>query len=578
MQQLPYKTLFKRSPLTVVLAALLFAAGCANVVAPTGGPRDTDPPEVVRSTPPNFSTNFRGGEIRIFFDEFVQLQNIRQQLLVSPPLEETPEVSIRGRSIVMDIEEELRENTTYNIFFGDAIRDITEGNAIPNFQFVFSTGDYVDSLALGGRVKNAFNHSAEEGVYVMLYDNVYDSVPYLERPVYLAKTDSEGRFAITNMAEGSYLMFALDDNNNNFKYDLPDERIAFIDSLVSPEYIPAVAEEEPNDTIEPSQGDLPPPSAPLEYILYMFQERDTVQRIVSSELVKAGLIRVEFRQPFDSAHVRDIRHPGEERRYIPEYSAGRDTLNIWFADTGRDSLFLEVLDRDVVLDTIMRPTRPRRTRSQPDEETQPSLELRMGFRNARAVPYFRPLVIRSENPVEELDPDKISLLIHDSIPLETGFDFKDRARRNLEISPPLEEGTTYFLEILPGTFTDIFGLINDTIQSRFTTTTADQYGNIIVDLQLPHDDRQYILQLLDRDQKVSQQLIIEEAGRYTFRHLAPRTYSLRLIEDINKSGRWDTGNYLRGIQPEQVYMYEEEIQIRENWDAEIPWMPGDNFP
>ncbi len=139
--------------MTAGIALVVLFYACAHVVSPTGGPRDEDPPEVVRSSPPNYSANFDDDQIRIFFNEFVALHNIRQQLLVSPPMETMPEVRIRGRSIVMDIEEDMRPNTTYNFFFGDAIRDITEGNAIPNFQFVVSTGDHVDSLALGGQVK-----------------------------------------------------------------------------------------------------------------------------------------------------------------------------------------------------------------------------------------------------------------------------------------------------------------------------------------------------------------------------------------------------------------------------------------
>ncbi len=612
-----------------LVAALALFYACANVVSPTGGPRDEDPPEVVRSTPPDRATNFTGDEIRIFFNEFVQLQNIRQQLLVSPPLQQTPEVRIRGQSIIVEIEEELRPETTYNLFFGDAIRDITEGNAIPNFQFVFSTGSYVDSLSVMGQVKNAYNLEPEEGVYVMMYDEVYDSIPYLERPVYLAKTDENGHFRINNMAGGEYLMFGLRDNNANFLYDLPDEQIAFIDSLVTPEYIeePSIPEDEdengdgdpdttleitgeevittpaeaetrtdirqqgdtlfpgdtllpgdtlfPGDTLLPADTLMPGALHPAEtfYTMYLFQEKDTAQR-VSSSLERQGLIRVVFRVPYDSVWVREIRRPFEEDDwYIPEFNNRRDTLKIWFADTSRDSLFLEVLDQNRVLDTIRHSTAPRRIRERdPSEIEYDPLRISMNYRRASAVPYHSNLGIRSDHPIAEIDPGKITLFEHDSIPVEISFDFRDNVRRTLYIEPLPEPETPHQIEILPGAITDIFGKTNDTLRTRFTTTTTENYGRLILNIDLPHHENQFILELLDRNENVLRSMVIREDGTYRFDYLDPATYSVRLIDDKDETGQWDTGHYLMREQPDPVYMFHESVQIRENWDVELPWM------
>ena len=576
------------------LIPALFVMGafaCANVVSPTGGPRDEDPPEVIRSTPPNGATNFKGGPIRVYFDEYVRLHEVRQQMLVSPPVENMPEVRIRGRSIVFDIEEELRPNTTYNFFFGDAIRDITEGNAIANFQFVFSTGDYVDSLSIQGQVKNAFMLEPEEGIFVMMYRDIYDSVPYLERPVYLAKTDKEGRFTINNMAGGEYLMFALRDNNANFKYDLPGEYIAFLDSLVSPQYFEKATEEpeeprEPEDPLgerdhEEVNGEMvlpPEETEPAEssdrpfHTLYLFQEKDTLQRIVSSSLVREGLLEIAFRLPYDSAWVREIRQPFEETWHIPEFTKGKDTLRLWFPDPGRDSLFLEVYDRGELLDTIRRATRPRQIRQQ-EEETTPPLNISFNYRSARAVPYFRPLGITSRTPVSSMDMSMVELFAHDSIPLEANFYFRDQVQRTLLMEPMPEQSTPYRLQIMPGAFTDMFGATNDTIIVNYTTTTTENYGTVITDLTLPHHNNQFILQLLDRDANVLEEKIIHEDGTYKFPYLNAGNFRLRLIDDKNNNGKWDTGHYLEGRQPETVYIYGENIQVRENWDVEIPWTP-----
>ncbi|MFO7977675.1 MAG: Ig-like domain-containing protein, partial [Bacteroidales bacterium] len=242
MKLIPEETVrhFCDQRIRLVIIALLLVLGlfsCANPVAPTGGPVDEEPPQVVRSTPENYATNFQGGQVRIYFDEYVQLRDINNKLLISPPLETMPEIRLRGRSIIMNIEEELRPNTTYNFFFGDAIVDITENNPMLNFQFVVATGDFVDSLSVMGQVLDAFTLAPmEEGTYVMLYDEYYDSIPYKEKPVYLSKTNAEGDFWIHNMREGEFKVFALQDLNSNFIYDLPEERIAFLDSLVTPTF------------------------------------------------------------------------------------------------------------------------------------------------------------------------------------------------------------------------------------------------------------------------------------------------------------------------------------------------------
>ena len=616
------------SGLTALITAMVFFA-CANVVSPTGGPIDEDPPEVVRSEPPNYSANFTGDEIRIYFDEFIRLRDIRQQLLISPPLEQRPEINIRGRSIVMEIEEELLPETTYNFFFGDAIRDITEGNAIPNFQFVVSTGDYVDSLSVAGQVRNAQNLEPEEGIYVMLYENIYDSVPYQEQPVYLAKTGEQGNFSISNMREGEYLMFALEDQSGTLKFDLPDERIAFLDSLAEPKYKPAETfdEEDPEETdeeeapeettgeeaseetdVEEAPEENTEEEAPEEaleeivpeeafdsaddtepglreteqdtlslpdtedfYTLYLFRERDTVQRVTSYESEKRGLINIEFRIPFDSTYVREIREPFDEPWHIPEFGPDKEALKLWFTDIGRDSLFLEVWDKELLLDTIALPSSPRR---EPDPEEEPVLDIAMTYNRPSTVPFFEPLAVESEHPLDTFNREQVQLLAHDSIPVEISLHLQDQARRIAAIEPLPEENTPYSLTILPNAFTDIYGNTNDTLNARLNTTSLENYGRLIMDVSLPAPGEQYILQLLNNDEEVLQQKLIHEDDTYLFEYLQQGNYMVRLIHDIHENGEWLTGDYLKKRQPEPVYMFPENIQVRENWDVELPWVVG----
>ena len=662
----PPPGIFLRSLVTLLTGILLWA--CANVMAPTGGPRDEDPPVVLRSTPPNYSPNYTGEQIRIYFDEFVTLANLRQQLLVSPPLENDPEFRIRGRSIIIDIEDELSENTTYNLFLGDAIRDITEGNAIPNFQFVFSTGDYVDSLSLGGQVIHAFTLEPVEGVSVMLYDNIYDSVPYKERPVYFARTNKEGLFTISNMREGEYLIFGLVDNNANFLYDLPDEKIAFLDSLVSPRYVspPALPDtlapdtlmvpdagggteetggtgeteerergsegetegtgetgetgerergregetegtgEREGDEVTGRQGDVgatlavglgdeppvdpdgEPTDAQAEktvmpfYTLYLFQEADTVQRVTSTTVIREGQIRFSFRVPFDSVCVRDLSRELGDDWHLSEFNEGRDSLTIWFTGLERDSLHLELFDGTHSLDTIKTATRPRATRRQATEEEElPPLVITSSARRGRAAPYFTPITLKTSAPIQDIDHSKISMLVQDSLPLDVVFDYEDHVRRTLVMEPLLEQGQAHKLDILPGAFTDMFGATNDTLVVTFNTTTYEDYGVLILNLTIntsagsqamtPDEGKSYILQLTNAAGSTLREKPISRSGTYRFDHLTPDNYSFRLIEDRNQNGKWDTGHYLRGIQPERVFLYDQTILIRQNWEDEMSW-------
>lgn len=214
--------------------AVLFIHACANPVSPTGGPKDTTPPEIIRSIPLNQSVNFTGDRVIMTFSEFVTLKDMNTQLVVSPPLSEPPVFSMRGKSMTMKFEEPLRENSTYNFFFGDAIVDLTEANPLTNYSFSFSTGPVLDSLSIKGKLLNAFNLQPVKSAFVMLYDSIYDSVPYKQRPYYLARTSETGDFVLNNLRDSKYLMFALTDINGNYMYDMPTEEIAFLDSLVRP--------------------------------------------------------------------------------------------------------------------------------------------------------------------------------------------------------------------------------------------------------------------------------------------------------------------------------------------------------
>ena len=212
---------------------MVFLADCAKIGSPSGGPRDETPPRVEKSKPLNRSVNYNGSRIEITFDEFIRTDAISQELIVSPPFEERPEIRLRGKTLVIEWEEDIRDSTTYTFSFGESLKDLNEGNILRNYEFVFSTGGHLDSLAVLGTVVKSFDLVPhEENVFLMLYSNLSDSAPLLEVPDYVGKADANGNFLINNVRPANYRLFALQDLNRNYKYDVPEEYIGFLDSAI----------------------------------------------------------------------------------------------------------------------------------------------------------------------------------------------------------------------------------------------------------------------------------------------------------------------------------------------------------
>ncbi len=595
----------------------LFVFSCANVVSPTGGPKDETPPNVIRSNPPNLSTNYDGRDIRVYFDEFVALNNLQQNLLVSPPLENDPEVKIRGKSIIISVSDTLLDATTYNFFFGESVVDITESNAIPNFQFVVSTGDFVDSLSVVGILKNAYSLLPEEGVFIMMYENYYDSVPFLEIPVYLTKTNKAGEFQINNMREGNFLMFALKDMNSSYTFDDPTENIGFLDSLVTPYFIQTIPDPISKDSIQGSDSIINTGTVmvrdtlkvsdtslsqsiannpllmdslkndslnntlqatyPL-FELFLFQEKDTLQRVLSAYRESEGQVNIAFRVPADSVIVRDYENSFSENWFLPEFNTLRDTLTLWLPNIDADTLKLEISDGENIIDSATVSLIARTTRNfftSDDEPEQIFINITASELQARNVlPYYKPFSIKSQTPLADFRQELFQLFLNDSIPIDLDFSFQGGINRELKMSSLLEPDSSYFLFVPPGAITDIFGNRNDTLSYQFKLNNDDDYGKLILVLDLPDQsgEIQYLLQLLNESlETVIDEKIILKSDSYIFNHLPASKFKFRLVIDENKNGIWDTGKYLEGRQPEKVFIFEEVIETRLNWEVESHW-------
>lgn len=337
------------------IGIVFIALSCAKIVTPTGGPKDINPPQIKSSQPENYSTRFNAKEVTITFDEFIQLKDLNKSLIISPPLDEKPMIRVKNKSLIIRFESELRDSSTYNIYFGDALQDFNEGNPYKNFQYVLSTGSFIDSLAISGQILNSSDLSPVEDVYVMLYSDLADSVPYKQIPEYLSKTDKNGIFRINNIRNANFKIFALKDGNNNYRFDVNSEEIAFSDSLISFKIesvtkTDTIFKKTDNITNQTKlSNDVKQKSSlvkvidtiitytklefPIKnYTLLLFTEDFEPQYLKNNKRDEKFRLDFIFNKPIkDSLIFNFLSNP--EARYIKEFNAKRDTFVYWLLDT-----------------------------------------------------------------------------------------------------------------------------------------------------------------------------------------------------------------------------------------------------
>jgi hypothetical protein len=584
-----------------------------------GGPVDEDPPVVVQTDPPDSSTNYSPEKnIEITFDEYIQLQDIYQELILSPPLEEKPVAQLRGKSIVVRFPDDaVFDTTTYTLSFGNSIADNNEGNVLSNYEFIFSLKDYIDSMNVEGRVVSAFNQSPdEERMFVMLYRNLNDSAPILEKPSYICRTNKEGYFSMHNLETGNYRLFALKDANANLIFDLPGEQIAFHDSIIeltSERFQDDIIIRDPSlsgnlfeqdsITVDSTLADSirkQPRIYSFNTLMKFFVQHLNNQYLVDKQRKREEQLFFTFNEPLtDTFHIEPLNFQPPGKWYLRETSKTNDTLIYWLTDTaaiGMDSLQFEVsypvydsLNNLVrTIDTVsfashkepVSETRSRRNKKKEEDDDQlkkkakpaKTLTLANNIKNAGAFDLNKKVAIITQTPCFRSDPDKISMyLLEDTLEIPHKFSlFKDTNslyRFFIEYQP--EEATSYKLVILDSAFTDIYGTSNDTTIVKFTTQTADYYG--ILSLNISNIRDPVILQLMDEKQNVIIRKSLESDERIRYEYLPPKKYKLKIIVDSNGNGKWDTGHYLNKVQPEKVLYFPQEINIRSNWEVDYTW-------
>lgn len=550
---------------------------CAHPVSPSGGPKDTNPPEFVKSDPPMYTKNFNSTKVRIYFNEFIQLKEINNQVIISPPLVKKPEFRLKGKSVVIEFDEELKENTTYNIFFGEAIVDLTESNPISNFQYIFSTGDVLDSLSITGRVFDAFDLTTLKDNNVMLYldnnDTVpFDSLPLLARPYYLTKTNEQGEFKLNNLPNMSFKIFALFDQNSNMIFDLPNEKIAFLDSLIFPQYIQSIKPDTglidtlTVDTTLNLQQEI------VDLEMFLFEETDSVQRFLKASLAKENQLNLVFKRRTNNLEVNPLDIPDGKDWSIVETNKTNDTLIYWLQNIDQDSIILEIADNNEILDTVKVALKKRIRGKKQKEDVEKKIPLSIKSNaDGKVLKLNEDLKLTFSYPVKSYDFSKITFYKSDSIPIDVKFGFIDPGlNRKLTIEHKWEPETSYNMIIPDSSFIDLHGQSHDTIFIYFKTKAIEDYGNLIVDFQLSQQGLNHIVQLFSAD-KMIKEIHISDNELITYEYMDPGKYTLKVIYDENNNRKWDPGDYFYKLQPEKVDFFPNEITIRANWDVEEIW-------
>ncbi|MGM0566922.1 MAG: Ig-like domain-containing protein [Bacteroidota bacterium] len=563
-----------------VIALIIHA--CATPVAPTGGPKDETPPVVVESQPENYSTGFDGDEFRITFNEFVQLKEINSKLLISPPLENTPEFKIRGKSVVVQIEDTLAKNTTYSFYFDDAIVDLHESNPLENFRFVFSTGNELDSMKISGRVIDAFTLKPVEKVLVMLYKKHADSVPLKQIPFYLSKTDDQGNFTITNLANTSYKIFALKDANSNYLFDLPNEKIAFSDTLITPNQVAEMKTFTETDTISSDTTDTntltadpdttfqkPGLSSGDSLIMRFFKERDTALRLTTSKMNLNKNITLGFNKKIDSLNINLIKPDLGKDWFIEEWPDEKDSVLLWLKDFASDSLVMELKADTLLHDTLTYTYFPSEKERETHEKQPLTLKAQL---DGQTQLLKHPLLIQTNHPfLKSFGVDSLSMF---SSTDTTKVAFEKSGLRELKVDFPWKESENYRIIVPDSVFTSIYSKGNDSTQIRFNTKTMQDYGTLVINIScdtLPGKTHAY-LQLLSEDEKtIHETLSVKNDTTWEIDLLNPGKYKLKGILDKNNNEKWDSGIYLKGEQPERVFYYDKVLEVIGNWDVEEDW-------
>ena len=608
--------------LTVVIGGGF--TSCARMGNPDGGWYDETPPKVLGATPADKATEVKAQKVKISFDEFVKIDNPTENVIVSPPQLQAPEIKATGKSIEVKLLDSLKANTTYTIDFSDAISDNNEGNPLGNYTYSFSTGAEIDTMEVSGYVVAAENLEPVKGILVGLYANLADSAFEKQPMLRVSRTDSRGHFVIKGVKRGTYRVYALQDVDGNYQFNQKSEMIAFNHELIKP----SVMDDTRQDTLWSDSLHIADIKRvgyahflPDNITLCAFHEVLTSRYLLSVTRNEANHFAVNF--SYGNPKLPQIKglNFNTHDAFIAIPNAKRDTIDYWLRDTAlvnQDTLRMEMtylmtdsagqlVSQTDTLEVLSKQPYERRMKQlkatyekwqkqqeklkkkgEPYQTEMPRPTLAIRMQNANEIDPEKRLQLQFETPISTIDTTKIHLYTKvDSLWYRANYQLLPAARRNAEghfvrpdslkygmnyeISADWKPGQDYSFETDSTAFTDIYGAVTPKYKQGFKVKGDDEFGSLVITLT-GLDGQPCIVQLLDRNDKVIKEVAAEHQ-QAEFYYLKPETYYLRLFVDSNHNGIWDTGDYAKDRQPETVYYYPGKIECKAKWDLTESWNP-----
>ncbi len=607
----------------LLLFTLALVAACARMGNPDGGWYDETPPRVVGASPTEKATGVKTRKLHIRFNEFIKIENATENVVVSPPQLESPDIKAGGKSIDIELKDSLKANTTYTVDFSDAITDNNEGNPLGNYTYSFSTGEHIDTMEVSGWVLAAENLEPVKGILVGLYANLADSAFRTQPMLRVAKTDGRGHFVIRGIAPGKYRVYALQDVDGDYHLTQKGEEMAFNREIIVPSSKPDVRQ----DTLWRDSLRIDSISRvsythflPDNIMLRAFTHIQTDRFFTKAERTLPECFSLVFTAGSNELpQLRGLNFNNAERAFIVMPTAKKDTITYWIKDAAlinQDTLRMQMqywstdttgqlrMKQDTIEVLAKTPYAKRLKEKQKKAEEWKKAQDKAQKKGEPFETEMRPEALKVEvkvnnsiapdenvrielpTPLQSLDSTKVHLYSkRDTLWYEARYRLRVREgadslapvgtnllhKRWLELQAEWKPGVEYSFELDSLALTDIYGTTSGKIKQGFKVREDKEFATLAVSLTALTDSNVVVQLLNGQDAVVKQTRAL--AGTANFYYLQPATYYLRLFVDRNGNGRWDTGDFYRGEEPETVYYFPEEIECKANWDATRTWNP-----
>lgn len=590
----------------MLLAAFLLGS-CARMGQPDGGWYDETPPRIMGAAPADKGTNVKNRKISIFFDEFIQIENATEKVVVSPPQLETPEIVASGKRIKIELLDSLKPNTTYTIDFSDAITDNNEDNPLGNYTYSFSTGDAIDTLEVSGKVLQAKDLEPVKGILVGLYSDLSDTAFTTKPMLRVSRTDGSGRFVIKGVAPGTYRVYALQDADGNYLFNQKSEMLAFSQEKIVPSFKPDVRQDTTwIDSLRIKSIDRVGYThfLPDDIVLRAFNEVMTDRYFLKAERREPESFTLFYSYGGEMPQVRGLNFQSDDA-FIIESTEKQDTITYWLKDTAlvnQDTLRVELtyhmtdslgklVEQIDTLDILSRISHEKRQkdlerereewqkkqdrakkRGEPYDSIMPPKALAIGVKAPSELDPDKNIPFTFNTPLASVDTAAIHLYSkHDTLWYNAPLEFNHVRGREYELRGEWRPDIEYSLEIDSAAFVDIYGKVSPPFKQGFKVKSFDEYGTLLLNIPTMTDTT-IVVQLLDAGDKIIKEVTTNQ-GVAEFYYVSPSTYYVRMYIDSNRNGEWDTGLYSANRQPETVCYFPKEIEIRAKWDFTETWNP-----